>query len=44
MEVQDRGYINRIDSEGYFIDGYLFMRKIDLARGYFEGKLEVIDI
>ena len=42
MEVKDRAYINKMDSEGYYIDGYLFMRKIDLKRGYFEGKLEIV--
>ena len=43
MEIDDRQYINRLDSEGFYLDGYLFMRKIDLKRGYFEGKLEIIE-
>ena len=44
MEEEDRQYYNKLDSEGYYQDGYIFMRKADLKRGYFEGKIIVTEI
>lgn len=44
MEASDRQIYNKIDADGYYQDGYLFMRKIDMKRGYFEGRLEVSEV
>jgi hypothetical protein len=42
VDTFDRQFIDKLDTDGYYIDGYLFMRKLDLKRGYFEARMEII--
>lgn len=42
-EVQDRQVFNKLDSEGYYQDGCMVMRKIDLKRAFFEARIDIIE-
>ena len=42
-ETFDRVVYNKLDTEGYYQDGYMAMRKIDLKRAFFEARIDIIE-
>ena len=42
-ETSDRMVYNKLDTDGYYQDGYMAMRKIDLKRAFFEARIHIIE-
>ena len=42
-KMNERQVFNKLDSEGYYQDGCMFMREVDSKRAFFEARIDIIE-